>query len=459
MSIESGFQVRLGIYRIDSEIMASRSEIWTLLAPHLGSIVEAYLANVVRCAPIFRKRMEDYKRRYLEEAETYTRKLLNNPLDENWIKDAYERAALEIANGLDMRSRGSLSIYILAELNNHISKRHRFSPQKGFRLVDAATRILMLDAANAVACHNSIEVDKSKARANELANAIQEFGRTVEGVRRSVVSAVKSLGSTSDELAALAGSASGQVNTATQGADDTAFKISTIAAATEQLSASIEEMHAQTIAGAEAAKMAVSDSDRANANIRFLSESVEKIGSVVGLISKIAAQTNLLALNATIEAARAGEAGRGFAVVASEVKSLAIQTAKATRDVGEQIGLIQEAMRRSMDQISSTSRSIGEISGSADVVAQTVMQQASATNEIAKNANGVAENATTVAAALKMMQATILRTEEATKLVLNFTGDLSLRSGEIGNAMDTLFKAAAEQSGVRKFTDLAAVSP
>jgi methyl-accepting chemotaxis protein len=41
-----------------------------------------------------------------------------------------------------------------------------------------------------------------------------------------------------------------------------------------------------------------------------LKRSSAEIGTVVGLISKIAKQTNLLALNATIEAARAGEAGR-----------------------------------------------------------------------------------------------------------------------------------------------------
>src|SRR5260221_12619492 len=135
MPIEAGFQVRLGIYRIDAEILACRGEVWALLGPRLRSIVEAYLENVVRCAPVFKKRMDAYRRRHLDEVEVYTRKLLNDPLEENWVKDAYERAALEISSGLDMRSRSALSIYILTELNKHISARYRFSPQRGFRVL------------------------------------------------------------------------------------------------------------------------------------------------------------------------------------------------------------------------------------------------------------------------------------------------------------------------------------
>ena len=458
MAIEPGFQVRLGIYRIDAETINLRGEIWRLLGPRLDTIIASHIANVIECAPLYRTKIEEGRKSHTDTIKFYTKKLLHNPFDEEWVKDAYDRANFEIKTGFDMRSRGAISISLLNDLNSCIFEHYRFLPRKGLRLLNAATRIFMLDAANAVACHNSVEVQQAKKRTDELGSAIENFSRAIEDVRGVVENVVKSISSTSDQLAELAKTASGQTNTATQAAEDTASKISAIATAAEQLGASIEQMHSQAMESVQTAQKAVAYSARTDTNIRSLSEAVEKIGSVVSLISQIAAQTNLLALNATIEAARAGEAGRGFAVVASEVKSLAVQTAKATNDVGQQIDVIQDAMRRSMGEIASTSQSITEISGVAGSVAETVMQQAGATNEIAKNANGAALNATTVADALKTMQDTIRRTQDATNLVLTFSKDLSRRSAEIGGAMDTLFKAAAQSSTVKEFANLAGLS-
>ena len=83
------------------------------------------------------------------------------------------------------------------------------------------------------------------------------------------------------------------------------------------------------------------DSDVAEKQISLLmqelSETSERMTSIIDSISAVASQTNLLSLNASIEAARAGEAGRGFAVVASEIGHLATQTSEATGQITELI--------------------------------------------------------------------------------------------------------------------------
>jgi methyl-accepting chemotaxis protein len=108
------------------------------------------------------------------------------------------------------------------------------------------------------------------------------------------------------------------------------------AATTEEISSSIEELHANFMQNADNAeeteKIALSTVDgirEGNRATELASESLNDIIEKVSFIGDLAFQTNILALNAAVEAARAGEHGRGFAVVASEVKKLADSSKQA----------------------------------------------------------------------------------------------------------------------------------
>ena len=176
------------------------------------------------------------------------------------------------------------------------------------------------------------------------------------------------------------------------GIDEVTNTFEIVAAAAQELDASISEITRQATQSSTEAEAAVERTEAANVTVRQLAESSERIGEVVGLIEEIAAQTNLLALNATIEAARAGEAGRGFAVVAAEVKNLAQQTTKATGDITQQISTIQSTMRDAVEAIDGINSTIKQISSVSTAIAGAVGQQSSATADISRNVLLAAEN-------------------------------------------------------------------
>jgi len=84
-----------------------------------------------------------------------------------------------------------------------------------------------------------------------------------------------------------------------------------------------------------------------------LESKLDGINDTLKIIDAVSKQTNLLALNATIEAARAGDAGKGFAVVANEVKELAKESAKAAKEVTDNIKTIKDVAVKVKNSVNS----------------------------------------------------------------------------------------------------------
>jgi methyl-accepting chemotaxis protein len=234
------------------------------------------------------------------------------------------------------------------------------------------------------------EANVRARRAQELEQLIKNFEKQVlSSLDRSVGTAVE-LKASADQMTRMAEATTERANASAVISTQTTQNIQTVAAASEELAVSIEELRNQMLLAHKITDAARIESSAANVEVGSLSERSQKVGAVVQLINDIAEQTNLLALNATIEAARAGAAGKGFAVVASEVKSLANQTAHATGEIADQIGQMQRASEHAVGAIGRISHTIVQISEIASTVASAVNQQSASTNEISSSAQGTA---------------------------------------------------------------------
>jgi methyl-accepting chemotaxis protein len=224
-----------------------------------------------------------------------------------------------------------------------------------------------------------------------------------------------------------------QAGTVARAAEESSLGVQTVAAASEQLASSINEINRQVAASSTLTSRVVSSVRQSDDTVRALSESAGRIGQVVELINTIASQTNLLALNATIEAARAGDAGKGFAVVASEVKSLAQQTARATSEIGSQIAHVQQATGSAVEAMREIATLIEEVSAITGSIAAAVEQQGAATAEIARNVQNTAVSTRTVTSNIAGVSQAANDTGAAASQVLGAAGDLSRQAETLSN--------------------------
>jgi len=167
--------------------------------------------------------------------------------------------------------------------------------------------------------------------------------------------------------------------------DETSAKMQSVAAAIEEMSASVAEIGKNMSLSKQATDNISHKIVSSSSASERLSSTMKSMESIVGLISDIASQVNLLALNATIEAARAGDAGKGFAVVAAEVKNLANQTSKATDEIAEKISAVQELSGEVAHSVQDISIAAGSVSEYVTNVAGAVEQQNAATRDISSS--------------------------------------------------------------------------
>ncbi|MGO9005222.1 MAG: methyl-accepting chemotaxis protein [Beijerinckiaceae bacterium] len=272
-----------------------------------------------------------------------------------------------------------------------------------------------------------LEVDVSRL----ISDVIAAAGATQQDMRR-FAQAVKEIFGSCGELAG--------------DAENAARDVSALASASVELTSSSEEIGRRLHEVAVLASSAKQTTDEARASVDGLKASSADIMPIAGLISSIAKRTNLLALNATIEAAHAGAAGRGFAVVAGEVKSLALETQKATDEIARRLSGLQNDSSRLIDAVDKIGHFIdaawpvfAAISTAVDEQTQTTEELSRSTGEtstfvkrVSSSAHAIAGIASSTADVSRSAEQSVQRVSvDAEKLRSRFV--IFLRQTEIGS--------------------------
>jgi methyl-accepting chemotaxis protein len=267
-----------------------------------------------------------------------------------------------------------------------------------------------------VATHEDIT---EQTHRDSIDSAIASFRQRVERVLATVGDSTNTMKSTAAKLFGSSEQASDRAKGILLASQGASTSVENAAVATRQMSTSATEIGQQVALTTRIVRDAVSKVHVTNDEFSGLSNAAQKIGDVINLIQQISGQTNLLALNATIEAARAGEAGRGFAVVASEVKSLALQTGKATEDVAEQISAVQASTKGAITAVGSIEKCIEEISSYTSAVAGSIEEQSAATLDISNNVANAAQETSKIVAVLGEVADAAVATRTSAEVVLS----------------------------------------
>jgi methyl-accepting chemotaxis protein len=187
-----------------------------------------------------------------------------------------------------------------------------------------------------------------------------------------------------------------------------------------------------------------------------IAQSSGRIVDIIALIDAIAFQTNILALNAAVEAARAGEQGRGFAVVASEVRSLALKSAGAAKEIKtlidksvEQVtsgSLLVDAAGRTMEEIVSSVKRVTDIM---DEITAASLEQSAGIQEVNQAIGQMAQTTQQNSALVEQAAASAESMQEQAQSLANVVEIFSLGTVVAEKAITIGFVQSSVESKVR----------
>ncbi len=298
-----------------------------------------------------------------------------------------------------------------------------------------------LAAALSVVRHEAGELEARVAEAGEDVNRLAETGKRAQ-----------------DQLSALGGHVEGargtlaRVTGSLSGLESSAINSQLAAAQAAELTERAGAVVQEAVSGIESVRSAVAD---AKSRVTLLGRRSDDIDHILDFVGEVAKRTNLLSLNASIIATQAGEHGKPFAVVADQIRELASQISSSTKSIGEIIRAVRDDVAGTArlidwgdalatDGVAAASRSAGALQEiraatsrtheSAAAILEAVQVHALSTRDVSSLVQAVSDGTRAVAEAMQMIGKSVAA--------------LGGVSRSVGGLADGVSRALEEQSGL-----------
>ncbi len=434
---------RLALYLVDDEVRRiarkARPKVLEAFDAVLDQSIELAIARGPELGPILtphRAEIHAREKRHFDH-------LFAANFDQAYFASVDDTIALLNEIGLGPRLRLPTFVRLADQIFAAVSQTGFFR-RDGAKNCAALHRLMLLDIAFAITADQDLTRRSVMERHDELdrkSRAFHDAARAINGDFLAAAQDLAEAASTVTDSAVRSREAIAEMRDLSAGSEDA---VQANAAATLRLSESIEAVGRQSGEVLDGTRAAVSDAEAVRNAIGGLSGSTQQVGTVVAMISQIAAQTNLLALNATIEAARAGEAGRGFGVVAAEVKNLALQTANAAAEIERIIGMVGQGAEQAVAMVERITATVDGLSRVAPVIADAVNSQSEAQMTVSETARVASLRAGAMASSTATALGAISDTEQSSAVVRQAAERLGNRTHDLEATVDRFVSQLSE---------------